>query len=77
MSKNQRLIIEITYFSDFNKFVEVASKFQFHENIKSIKMKREKSLFKNRVLLVETDFEHKDRFNFFIDLLEQAKLKYR
>lgn len=79
MSKKQRLIIELDYFQDLTKIVEIARSCQISDKILSLKMVKEKGYLKLNVVKIKFNFKNpnKTTFEYFLSELEKAKIKYR
>lgn len=79
MSKKQRLIIELDYFSDLTKIVEIARSCQISDKILSLKLVREKGYFELNIIKIKFNFKNpnKTTFDYFLAELKKAKIKYR
>lgn len=79
MSKKQSLIIELDYFSDLTKIVEIASSCQISDKILSFKVVKEKGYFNQLIIKIKFDFKNpnKTTFEHFLFELKRAGIKYR
>ena len=79
MSKKQRLIIELDYFSDLTKIVEIARSCQISDKILSLKVVKEKSYLELDIVKIKFNFKNhnKTTFDYFLSELKKAKIKYR
>ena len=79
MSKKQRLIIEIDYFSDLTKIVEIAKSCQISDKILSFEVVRERSYLELTIIKIKFNFKNpnKTTFEYFLSELKKAKVKYR
>lgn len=79
MSKKQRLIIELEYFSDLTKIIEIARSCQISDKILSLKVVKEKSYLELDIVKIKFDFKNpnKTTFEYFLAELKKAKIKYR
>lgn len=79
MSKKQRLIIELDYFSDLTKIFEIARSCQISDKILSFEVVREKSYLELNIVKIKFDFKNpnKTTFEYFLSELKKAKIKYR
>lgn len=79
MSKKQRLIIELDYFSDLTKIIEIARSTQINDKILSLKMVKEKGYFELNIIKIKFNFKNpnKTTFEYFLSELRKVKIKYR
>ena len=79
MSKKQRLIIELDYFSDLTKIVEIARSCQISDKILSLKMVKEKSYLALDIVKIKFNFKNSNKttLEYFLSELRKAKIKYR
>ena len=79
MSKKQRLIIELEYFSDLTKIIEIARSCQISDKILSFEVVREKSYLELTIIKIKFNFKNpnKTTFDYFLAELKKAKIKYR
>lgn len=79
MSKKQRLIIELDYFSDLTKIVEIAKSCQVSDKILSLKVLREKGYFNQLIIKIKFNFKNpnKTTFEYFLAELKKSGIKYR
>ena len=79
MSKNQRLIIELEYFSNLTKIVEIARSCQIYDKILSLKVVKEKGYLELHIVKMKFDFKNpnKTTFEYFLSELRKQKIKYR
>ena len=79
MSKKQRLIIELDYFSDLTKIVEISRSCQISDKILSFEVVREKSYLELNIVKIKFNFKNpnKTTFDYFLSELKKEKFKYR
>ena len=79
MSKKQRLIIELEYFSDLTQIVEIAKSCQISDKILSFEVAKEKSYLELTIIKIKFDFKNpnKTTFGYFLSELKKSKIKYR
>ena len=79
MIKKQRLIIELDYFSDLIKIVEIARSCQIVDKILSFKVVKEKSYLALDIVKIKFNFKNpnKTTFEYFLSELKKARIKYR
>ena len=79
MSKKQRLIIELDYFSDLTKIIEIARSCQISDKILSFKVVKEKSYLELNIIKIKFNFKNpnKTTFEYFLAELKKSKVKYR
>lgn len=81
MSKKQRLIIELDYFSSLEKIVEIAESCQISDKILLFNILKEKSYFELCIVKIKFNFKNKNKnkttFEYFLSELKKAGIKYR
>ena len=79
MSKKQKLIIELEYFSDLAKIVEISKMCQISDKILSFKVVKENSYLELKIIKIKFDFKNPNTttFEYFLHELRKAKIKYR
>lgn len=75
----QNLIIELQYFHQLEKLIDVLKCCHFDDKIEKMKMVKEKGYFQRRVVFIKFKIkaDEKENFNLFLDELEKSKIEYR
>lgn len=75
----QNLIIELQYFHQLEKLIDVLKCCNFDDKIEKMKMVKEKGYFQRKVVFIEFKIKanEKENFNWFLDELKKSKIAYR
>lgn len=75
----QNLIIELQYFHQLEKLINVIKCCHFDDKIEKMKMVKEKGYFQRKVIFIKLKIKanEKENFNWFLDELKKSKIQYR